>query len=102
MRLWICTIIIEKVIKMKDKFKNLQEEYFDTDVMWEYEWHYENNKYSLVLDEINGATIYKYIDINSNVLYFKDIYEAINNIKYNNLTLYQLLVDTDFEFDAIL
>ena len=48
MRLWICTIIIEKVIKMKDKFKNLQEEYFDTDVMWEYEWHYENNKYSLV------------------------------------------------------
>lgn len=81
------------------KFKELDHDWFSTYVNWTYIWKIGSSGYCL--DWNTDTNIYEFFKDCTLQGKFKNIYDALDNIVINNMTLKQLLLETDFNFDEI-
>jgi len=81
------------------KYNELEEEFFSTCSNWTYEWRIDSAIHVLDFDFDNNK--YDYFVNSKYVNSFSNIYEALDEIKINNKTLKQLLLETDFDFYSI-
>lgn len=81
------------------KFKELEVEFFSSCPNWTYDWTIGRDEYELTWDFKNNNYLY---GINGTLLgTYKDIYDALDNIVINGMSLKQMLLETDFDFDSI-
>ena len=81
------------------KFKELEADFFSSCPNWTYDWKIGNDRYELTWDFEDNKYLY---GINGKFLRtFNDIYDALDNLIINGMTLKQLLLETDFDFDSI-
>ena len=81
------------------KYNELEEDFFSVCPNWTYEWHIDSVVYMLNYDFKNNR--YEYWAGEEHKGTFKDIYEALDGIVINGITLKQLLLETDFDFYCI-
>lgn len=82
------------------KYEFLNDEFFAINLNWTYEFSFDGEAYAINIDDSNG----KYMLYNKSGPIsgpFKDIYEAIEAIKFNNKSIKELILETDFTFDTI-
>ena len=86
--------------KYIDKYNELETEFFSTKVNWTYTWSVNSVPYCL--DWNSSSNEYDYFIDGRHINSFKSIYDALDGIIINKKTLRQLILETDFDFDAIL
>ncbi len=82
------------------KFNELEEDFFTTCPNWTYEWGIGSVRYCLDWDF--DKEWYGYYVNCKFIEHFKDIYEALDGVVIDGKTLRQMLLETDFDFEAIL
>lgn len=87
--------------KYVDKYNEIETEFFSTakQAHWTFEWGNEKNGGCIDYDFKKK----KYIYWKRGKIFgeYKDIYEAIDNIKIGKRTIRQALLETDFDFTQI-
>jgi len=81
------------------KYKSLDDQYFSNDCGWEFTFEIDSIKYFLEFDFENqtGYFFYKENEWDKKVLY-KNIYIALDEIKFKGKSLRWMLINTDFDF----
>jgi len=83
-----------------EKYNYLETEFFSTGIDYAYEFKYEGREYTIDYGDDNK--VYLYADNEKdNKGPFNNIYEALDGIVLGGKTIRQLLLDTDFNFEAI-
>lgn len=83
-----------------EKYKYLDQEYFSTNIHWAYEFIIDGEWFTLDINDTGGMyVLFKKDGITSGQ--FSSIYDALDNIKFHDRTMKQLLIETDFNFESI-
>jgi len=83
-----------------EKYKYLDQEYFSTNIQWAYEFIIDGEWFTLdINDKDRKYVLFKKDGTTSG--HFSSIYDALDNIKFHNRTIKQLLMETDFNFESI-
>lgn len=83
-----------------EKYNYLDKEFFSTNIHFTYEFFFNGEEYAINIDEAKG----KYMFYDKNGIKsgpYANIYEAIESIKFDGMSIKELLLETGFNFESI-